>query len=235
MIPRLRATLQKLKADMRNPAPVPLEQMTEVMTCLSKYATNAKFQAALKNPLKKRAAQKKNSKSTKPKPAPSASASADHKDELSVNSEPDSDNSHPSDSEESEVETNITLKDIKVNDSIVWGANAGAGEILLCVGLVTKKKTRGASSAMVTYLLPVSAPTGRWLGEKLACNKYRKVELSSEEIKSQVFYKLVWEEADYSKWDFKLGQKSWSEITHLVEKLFGVKTSGITFSSSNSK
>ena len=111
------------------------------------------------------------------------------------------------------------------------GSKRGTGENTLVCGAGYQKKTRGASSVCVTYLLPVSTPTGRWLGEKLSCNTYRKEELSSEDIKMQVFHKIQWEEANYSDWDFMLGEKSWNEITYLVERLFDVKTSGITFNS----
>ena len=195
MIPHLSSTLQRFRTAMASPIPVPLDQLTEAMTSLSKFVTNARFLAAQKKhvsalkqkrqPAKKQAATKKK-KSSKPKPAHTATAaSAGCQSDLG-SSEP-SDSSHPEDSEESEIETNITLKDIKVNDSIVWGANGEMGKVLLCVGLVTKKRTRGASSLSVTYLLPVSMPSGTWLGEKLSCNKYRKEELDSEAIRLQVF------------------------------------------------
>ena len=227
IIPHLSANLQKFKLAMANPMPVPLDQLTEAMLSLSKFATNAKYLAAMKNqkqPAKQQAKQPKKYQAAKP-------TSAKHKEPKLSESESEDNESQTEDSEETEDETNITLNDIKVNDSIVWGASAGKGKVLLCVGLVTKKKTRGASAVVVTYLLPVSQPTGRWLGEKLHCGKYRKQELSSEEIKTQVFFKIEWEEADYSNWDFKLGEKSWSEIVRLVQKVFLVKPSGITFSS----
>ena len=103
IIPHLSANLQKFKLAMANPMPVPLDQLTEAMLSLSKFATNAKYLAAMKNqkqPAKQQAKQPKKYQATKPQ-----HTSAKDKEPKLSESESDDNESQAEDSEETEDET----------------------------------------------------------------------------------------------------------------------------------